>query len=85
MLGASLRALDDRRDVLVVASFHSYSPDVVDAAVAAHARGMPVVAITDSALSPLQAPARVCFELGAAASRRSARWSGRCAWRRRWS
>jgi DNA-binding MurR/RpiR family transcriptional regulator len=66
MLGEALRAIDERRDVLVVASFHAYSPEVVDAAVAAHARGVPVVAITDSALSPLKAPARVCFELGTA-------------------
>jgi DNA-binding MurR/RpiR family transcriptional regulator len=63
MLGESLRSID-KKDVLLVASFQPYSPDVVAAARAAHAHGVPVVAITDSALSPLKASARVCFELG---------------------
>jgi len=65
MLKESLRNLE-KGDVLVVASFHSYSPQVVEAAAAAHARGIPVVAITDSPLSPLKPSARVCFELGPA-------------------
>ena len=63
MLGESLRGIDVK-DVLVVASFQPYSPEVVEAARAAHAQGVPVIAITDSALSPLKASARVCFELG---------------------
>ena len=62
MLANSLNNIE-RSDVLVVASFHSYSQDVIDAAVAAHARGVPVIAITDSALSPLKPAAKVCFEL----------------------
>ncbi len=53
----------ERSDVLIVASFHSYSQEVIDAAIAAHARGVPVIAITDSALSPLKPASRVCFEL----------------------
>jgi DNA-binding MurR/RpiR family transcriptional regulator len=51
-------------EVLVVTSFKNYSPDVIAAAAAAHARGIAVVAITDVALSPLKPHARVCFELG---------------------
>jgi DNA-binding MurR/RpiR family transcriptional regulator len=63
MLGESLRGVD-ARDVLLVASFQPYSPDVIEAARTAHARGVPVIAITDSALSPLKVSAKVCFELG---------------------
>ncbi|HEY6132385.1 MAG TPA: MurR/RpiR family transcriptional regulator [Rubrivivax sp.] len=51
-------------ELLLVASFKNYSRDVIDAAQAAHARGVPVVAITDFALSPLKPHAKVCFELG---------------------
>jgi len=56
-------------EVLVVASFRNYSPAVVEAAVAAQARGVSVVAITDSALSPLKPAADVCFDLGDDSSR----------------
>jgi DNA-binding MurR/RpiR family transcriptional regulator len=65
MLAETLRSIT-RDDVLIVASFHSYSQPVVDAASNAHARGVPVIAITDSPLSPLKPSARVCFELGQA-------------------
>ena len=64
MLAESLRGID-AKDVLLVASFHPYSPEVVDAARTAFARGVRVIAITDSALSPLKPAARVCFELAA--------------------
>lgn len=50
-------------DVLVVASFSSYSPEVIDAAAAAKQLGAAVIAITDGPMSPLMASARVCFEL----------------------
>jgi DNA-binding MurR/RpiR family transcriptional regulator len=63
MLGDALRRMAPK-DLLLVASFRPYSPDVVAAAVAAQQRGIAVVAITDTALSPLKAPAAVCFELG---------------------
>jgi len=53
----------DTGDVLLVASFHSYSQEVVDAAAAVHARGVSVIAITDSTLSPLKPASTVCFEL----------------------
>jgi DNA-binding MurR/RpiR family transcriptional regulator len=65
MLDNSLRSIAPR-DVLVVTSFHSYSPEVVSAAAAAHQRGIAVIAITDSAFSPLKPAARVSFELGGA-------------------
>ena len=68
MLNESLRNIA-RDDVLIVTSFHSYSQDVIDAAAAAHARGIAVIAITDSPLSPLKASASVCFELGLASDR----------------
>lgn len=63
MLGETLRSIADD-DVLIVASFQNYSQDVIDAAAATHERGVPVIALTDSALSPLKPAARVCFELG---------------------
>jgi DNA-binding MurR/RpiR family transcriptional regulator len=62
MLRDNLRSID-RSDVLLVASFRNYSPDVVEAAEACAARGVPVISITDSPLSPLVEPARVCFQL----------------------
>ncbi len=62
MLRENLRSID-KRDVLLVASFRSYAPEVVEAALHCAARGIPVVAITDGPLSPLVAHAKVCFEL----------------------
>jgi DNA-binding MurR/RpiR family transcriptional regulator len=62
MLSENLRAVD-KADVLLVASFRSYSPEVVHAAQSCSARSVSVVAITDGPLSPLVAPAKVCFEL----------------------
>ena len=58
-----------RGEVLVVASFRNYTPAVVETALACRARGVSVVAITDSALSPLKPAADVCFELGDDSSR----------------
>ncbi|KQU74612.1 MULTISPECIES: MurR/RpiR family transcriptional regulator [unclassified Rhizobacter] len=68
MLQESLRNLE-RGELLIAASFHSYSQEVVDAAASVHARGVRVIAITDSALSPLKPSATVCFELGLASDR----------------
>jgi DNA-binding MurR/RpiR family transcriptional regulator len=53
-----------RKDALVVISFRNYTTEAVDIAVACHARGVPVVAITDGPLSPLRPSARVCLEIG---------------------
>jgi len=68
MLDESLRNLTVD-DVLIVTSFHSYTQAVIDAAADAHQRGIRVIAITDSALSPLKPSARLCFELGPASDR----------------
>jgi DNA-binding MurR/RpiR family transcriptional regulator len=57
------------REVLIVVSFRNYSSGVIEAASACHARGVPVIAITDSPLSPLKPAAKVCFELGDDSSR----------------
>ena len=68
MLNESLRTIAPE-DVLVVASFRNYSPEVIAAAAACHARGVPVLAITDGPLSPLKAAAKICFDLGDDSSR----------------
>jgi DNA-binding MurR/RpiR family transcriptional regulator len=63
MLGESLRQIE-RGEVLLVTSFRNYSPDVVDAASAAQARGVKVIAVTDHSLSPLKPAASVCLLIG---------------------
>lgn len=62
MLRESLRAVAPG-DVLLVASFRNYSPEVLAAAHDAAGHGASVIAITDGPLSPLKGPASVCFEL----------------------
>jgi len=62
MLHESLRAIAPG-EVLLVASFRNYSPEVLEAARIATERGNPVIAITDGPLSPLKATSKVCFEL----------------------
>lgn len=52
-----------KNEVLVVASFRNYSEEVIEAARSCAARGVPVIAITDSSLSPLVAHAAVSFEI----------------------
>lgn len=51
------------KDALLVVSFRNYTPEVIDIAQACHKRGVPVVAITDHALSPLARASRVCFQI----------------------
>ena len=51
------------KDALIVMSFKNYTQEVVEVAAACHARGVPVIAITDTALSPLAPHARVCFQI----------------------
>lgn len=66
-VGGMLRdqaALLGEGDLLVVASFRSYSPDVVEAAAACHRHGVPVIAFTDHAVSPLAKSATIRFDLG---------------------
>lgn len=67
MLDQALRCIE-AKDVLLVASFQNYSPEVIEAARQVHARGVSVIAITDTALSPLKTSARVCFQLGQAST-----------------
>jgi len=50
-------------DALVAVSFRNYSPEVLELAADAHRRGVPVVVITDSAVSPLARSATVAFDL----------------------
>jgi DNA-binding MurR/RpiR family transcriptional regulator len=52
-----------RSDALVAISFKEYSLPVVEWVTAAAARGIPVIAITDSSLSPLARCAKVSFEV----------------------
>ncbi len=56
-------------EALLVASFRNYTPAVVETAEACRVKGVSVVAITDSALSPLRPTADICFELGDDSSR----------------
>lgn len=51
------------KDALIVVSFRNYTPEVIEVAEACHARKVPVIAITDNALSPLARPAKVCFQV----------------------
>jgi DNA-binding MurR/RpiR family transcriptional regulator len=56
-------------DVLVAVSFRNYSPEVIELAADAHRRGLAVVVITDTAVSPLARSATVAFDLGDASDR----------------
>ncbi|MCC6867330.1 MAG: MurR/RpiR family transcriptional regulator [Burkholderiales bacterium] len=51
-------------DVLVVASFRNYTDDVVAAANTVRAQGGSVVALTDTAVSPLARSASITIEIG---------------------
>jgi DNA-binding MurR/RpiR family transcriptional regulator len=51
------------KDALLVVSFKNYTPQVLEVAQACHARKVPVIAITDNALSPLARSAKVCFQI----------------------
>ena len=53
-----------RDDLLIAASFRNYAPEVVEAAAACHKRGVPVIAFTDTPVSPLAAAAKVRFDVG---------------------
>lgn len=66
MLGGALRQIEPG-EVLLVTTFRNYSREVVEAAEAARARGVDVVALTDHALSPVKPLATVCLEVGAGA------------------
>ena len=63
MLRELVRGIEPK-DALLAVSFRNYSPDVIEVAADCHGRGVPVIAMTDSALSPLKPLARIAFELG---------------------
>lgn len=50
-------------DALVVVSFRNYSEETLEVAAECHARGVPVLAVTDGPLSPLVHHAAVCLEV----------------------
>jgi DNA-binding MurR/RpiR family transcriptional regulator len=53
-------------DILIAVSFRDYSPDIVSVVDIASKRGVPLIAVTDSPLSPIAAPAMVSFEIRSA-------------------
>ena len=50
-------------DALIAVSFKPYAPEVVEIVAQRAAAGVPVVAITDSALSPIGRDATLSFEI----------------------
>ena len=48
---------------MLAVSFQTYSPDVVECVRERKSAGVPIVAITDSPLSPLAGLADACFEI----------------------
>lgn len=62
MLGEQLRLLDPQ-DVLIAISFHPYAPETANAVAQTVARNIDIIAITDSAVSPIAQQASVCFKI----------------------
>ncbi|HUH49899.1 MAG TPA: MurR/RpiR family transcriptional regulator [Mycoplana sp.] len=62
-IDAEIAAFATPRDAVIAASFAPYAPDSLSQAQALHERGVPIVAITDSAFSPLAACASHWFEV----------------------
>jgi len=58
-----------RHDALLLVSFRDYSPESLQVGKDLSARGVPVVAITDTALSPIARFASVTFEVGDSSER----------------
>ena len=54
------------RDLLLAVSFKPYAPETIEIVEQAATRSVSVLAITDTALSPLAPLAQVCFEIGEA-------------------
>ncbi|MGE3307683.1 MAG: MurR/RpiR family transcriptional regulator, partial [Rhizobiaceae bacterium] len=65
-LDAEILALATPADAVIAISFSPYTPATIDGAREVARRGVPVVAITDSAFSPLAQSAAVWFELAEA-------------------
>ena len=66
-LGREQQVLIGPNDALFVASFSSYTTEVVQAAEKTLRRGIPVIALTDHPLSPLTTNSTVCFHVEDAA------------------
>lgn len=66
MLREQVRWIGDK-DALIAVSYPDYSPEVVEVAGDTYRRGIPVIAITDRALSPLVQCSSVCFQIADAA------------------
>jgi len=49
------------KDAVIATSFHPYAPETQEVAKAAVEKGVPLILITDSQLSPLASSASVCF------------------------
>jgi DNA-binding MurR/RpiR family transcriptional regulator len=62
-LGPEQVADATKRDALVAISFTPYTPMTVDLTERLHRKGVPVIALTDSAFSPLSPNATVKFEI----------------------
>jgi DNA-binding MurR/RpiR family transcriptional regulator len=62
MLNDEVRALE-KDDLLIAISFHPFHVDTVGAAEAARKQGVPVIAVTDSTLSPFARNANVVLEV----------------------
>lgn len=58
------------KDLLIAISFRDYSPDIVGVVDIATTRRVPLIAITDSPLSPISAQAKVAFEIRSATENR---------------
>jgi DNA-binding MurR/RpiR family transcriptional regulator len=54
------------KDLLIAISFRDYSPDIVGVVDIATTRRVPLIAVTDSPLSPIAAQAKVSFEIRSA-------------------
>lgn len=54
------------KDLLIAISFRDYSPDIVGVVDIATTKRVPLIAITDSPLSPIAAQAKVSFEIRSA-------------------
>lgn len=62
-LGPEQAAIAREGDVVLSVSCAPYTPGTVAIAAAAHEKGIPVIAITDSALSPLAQHCSLCLEV----------------------
>ena len=51
------------KDVLVAISYSPYSEDTAKVVAAAHAKGVPVIVLTDSSLNAIAREATVCFDI----------------------